>query len=72
MTLLRPQNVAAASVRTAEGTAVGEPPTSGTLPGWALGVAVWLALCLASSAGGASAETRATALRRWSDRTWPR
>jgi uncharacterized protein YkwD len=63
MTLLRPQNVAAASVRTAEGTAVGETPISGTLPGWALAVAVWIALCVASSAGGASAETRATALR---------
>jgi uncharacterized protein YkwD len=63
MTLLRPQNVAAASVRTAEGTGVAETPTSGTLPGWALAVAMWIALCVASSAGGASAETRATALR---------
>lgn len=67
MTLLRPQNVAATSVRTgegttAEGTVVGETPTSRTLPGWAVAVALCAALCAASSAGGASAETRAPAL----------
>ena len=66
MTLLRPQNVAATSVRTvggttAKGTVVGETPTSGTLPRWALAVALWVVLCVASSAGGAIAETRATA-----------
>ena len=65
MNLLRPQNVAATSVRTvggttAEGTVVGESATSGTLPGWALAVAVLVALCVASSAGGASAETHST------------
>ena len=67
MNLLRPQNVAATSVRTvggttAEGTVVGETPTPGSLPGWALAVAVGVALCVASSAGGASAETHATAV----------
>ena len=67
MTLLRPQNVAATSARTgegttAEGTVFGETPTPGTLPGWALTLAVWVALCVASPAGGASAETHAPAL----------
>ena len=64
MNLLRPQNVAATSVRTVGGTTRRGPwlakrPPSGTLPGWALAVAVWVALCVASSAAGASAETHA-------------
>jgi uncharacterized protein YkwD len=66
MTLLRPQNVAAASVRTAEGTAVGgRPPRIGRrwLSGRVLALAVLLSLCVATSAGVGNAETRATALR---------
>jgi uncharacterized protein YkwD len=64
MTLLRPQNVAAASVRTAEGTAVARRPTRGRwrLPRGLLALAVSLGLCVAASPVAANAETRATAL----------
>lgn len=65
MTHLRPQNVAAALVRTAELVAVGRERTRGRC--WLRGVLLLLALsvllCVASAAGAASGAARATALR---------
>jgi uncharacterized protein YkwD len=65
MTLLRPQNVAAASVRTAEGNAVARRATRGgrSRPGLFLALAVAVGLCVATSSGAANAETRLVALR---------
>lgn len=65
MTLLRPQNVAAASVRFGEGAAVARrAPGGGRVRlGWLLALAVSVGLCLATSPAAANAETRATALR---------
>ena len=65
MTLLRPQNVAAASVRTAEGNAVARKPTGGgrCARGLFVALAVALGLCVATSSGAANAETRLVALR---------
>jgi uncharacterized protein YkwD len=60
MTHLRPQNVAAASVRTADLVAVARGRR--WLPGVVL-LAVSLLLCVATSAGAASADARASALR---------
>jgi uncharacterized protein YkwD len=65
MTPLRPQNVAAASVRIAEGTALARRPAGGrrARPGWLLTLAVSVGLCVVSSPAAATAETRATVLR---------
>jgi uncharacterized protein YkwD len=65
MTLLRPQNVAAALVRTAQGNAVAGRPTPGgrRLLGRVLALAVSLGLCVATSAGARSDEAHASALR---------
>lgn len=65
MTQLRPQNVAAALVRTAELVAVARGRAGGScwLPGRVSLLAVSLLLCVATSAGAANAEARATALR---------
>ena len=65
MTLLRPQNVAAALVRTAEGNAVARRPTRGGRwsAAWFFALTVSMALCVASSSGAANAETRLAALR---------
>lgn len=65
MTQLRPQNVAAALVRTAELLAVARGRARGScwLPGRVSLLAVSLLLCVATSAGAANAEARATALR---------
>jgi uncharacterized protein YkwD len=65
MTLLRPQNVAAALVRTAQGNAVAGRPTPGgwRLLGWVLALAVSVGLCVATSAGARSDEAHASALR---------
>jgi len=64
MTLLRPQNVAAASVRTAEGTAGARKPTCRRwrLPCGLLALAASVGLCVPASSVAANAETRATAL----------
>jgi uncharacterized protein YkwD len=65
MTQLRPQNVAAALVRTAELVAVvrGRARTRCWVPGGVLLLAVSAVFCVATSAGEANAEARATALR---------
>lgn|SRR5512146_3104328 len=65
MTLLRPQNVAAASVRTAEGNAVARRATRGgrCSPGWSVALAVAVGLCVATSSGAANAKTQLVALR---------
>jgi uncharacterized protein YkwD len=65
MTRLRPQNVAAASVRTAEVTAVAQALTRGRrwLPARISALAVGVGLCVATSAGTANAKTASTALR---------
>ena len=65
MTRLRPQNVAAASVRTAEVTAVAQTPTPGRrwLPARISALALGVGLCVATSVGAANAETPSTALR---------
>jgi uncharacterized protein YkwD len=65
MTQLRPQNVAAALVRTAELLAVARGRARGScwLPGRVSLLAVSVLLCVATSAGAANAEARATALR---------
>lgn len=64
MTQLRPQNVAAALVRTAELVAVarGRARRRCWLPGGVLLLAVSVVFCVATSAGAANAEARATAL----------
>jgi uncharacterized protein YkwD len=65
MTPLRPQNVAAASVRTAEVTAVAQALTRGRrwLPARISALGVGVGLCVATSAGAANAKTASTALR---------
>ena len=65
MTPLRPQNVAAASVRTAGVTAVAQAPTHGRrwLPARISALALAVGLCVATSAGAANAKTPSTALR---------
>jgi uncharacterized protein YkwD len=65
MTQLRPQNVAAAPVRTAELVAVARGRARGrrSLPGRVFLLAVSVVLCLAASAGAVNAEASAIALR---------
>jgi uncharacterized protein YkwD len=65
MTQLRPQNVAAASVRTAEGVAVARKPAGGRrwLSGRLLALAALVWLGVAAWSVATSAEARAAALR---------
>jgi hypothetical protein len=74
MTQLRPQNVAAASVRTAEGVAVARKPAGGRrwLSGRLLALAALVWLGVAAWSVAASAEARAAALREGFQNSGPR